>query len=136
MANYKSLFMSYMDSSNVKYSEPREDVVKVVFKGDNLKSIPIFVFFDKDGKPLVSLICGEITNFKGNKVTTGILSCNDMNNKYSWVKFYVNDDGNVHAKIDVDIDNNTCGRVCLSLIVRMAKIIDEAYPVFMKAQWT
>ncbi len=136
MANYKSLFMSYLDNNNIKYSEPRELAVKIVYKGDNLNSIPVWVFFDEDGDPLVSFKCWDITNFKGDKVATGILSCNELNSKYRWIKFYVDDDGDVIAETDAYIDSNSCGETCHYLVRRMVSIIDKAYPTLMKAQWS
>ena len=38
MANYKNLFMRYMDRNNIKYTDVKENVVKVVYTGDNLKT--------------------------------------------------------------------------------------------------
>ena len=68
MANYKNLFMRFMDRNNIKYTDVKENVVKVVYTGDNLKTIPVFVFFDADGEPLVSFKCWEIANFKDEKL--------------------------------------------------------------------
>ena len=52
MANYKSIFMSHMDHENVIYTDENEYIVRVAYKGDNLKTIPLFVRFDKDDAPL------------------------------------------------------------------------------------
>ena len=134
MANYKNLFMRYMDDEGIKYTDVKENVVKVVYTGDNLKSIPIFVFFDKDGDPLVSFKCWEIANFK-DKEAVGIITCNQLNNQYRWVTFYVDDDADVITQIDSYVDENTCGPICMSLVRRMVNIVDEAYPEFMRALW-
>lgn len=48
MANYKNLFMRHMDRNDIKYTDVKENVVKVSYTGDNLQTIPIYVFFDKD----------------------------------------------------------------------------------------
>ena len=134
MANYKNLFMRYMDDQGIKYSDVKENVVKVVYTGDNLKSIPIFVFFDKDGDPLVSFKCWEIANFK-DKEAAGIIACNQLNNQYRWVTFYVDDDADVITQIDSYVDDETCGKICLSLVKRMVNIIDDSYPEIMKTLW-
>lgn len=138
MANYKQIYMRYMDDNGIKYSEVqgRENVVKVVYTGDNLNSIPVFVFFDKDGEGMVTLKCWDIANFKGNKLAAGLIACNDMNDKYRWVKFYVDKDGDIIAQIDAYIDERTCGYECASLVRRVVNITDEAYPTFMKALWS
>lgn len=44
MINYKKLFTTYLDSQGVKYSEARDNVIRVSYAGDNLKTIPVYVF--------------------------------------------------------------------------------------------
>lgn len=136
MANYKNLFMRYMDRNNVKYTDVKENVVKVVYTGDNLKTIPIYVFFDADGDPLVSLKCWEIANFKDEKMAAGVIACNQLNCKYRWVKFYLDKDSDVVGQIDAYVDEETGGSECLSLVKRMVNIIDESYPTFMTSLWS
>ena len=134
MANFKQLFMEHMDKEGIKYVERDEFVVKVTYSGDNLKSIPVYVFFDEDGDPLVQLKCWEIANFK-NKEGKGILACNEANKQYRWVKFYLDKDCDIVASIDAYIDASTCGSECLSLVRRVVNITDETYPIFAKALW-
>ncbi len=135
MANYKNLFMRYMDRNNVKYSDVREDVVKVVYTGDNLKSIPVYVFFDKDGDPLVCFKCWDIAKFKDSKMANGVIACNMLNKKYRWVKFYLDDDNDIIAQIDAYVDEETCGSECLNLVKRTVNIVDEGYEIIAKALW-
>lgn len=136
MANYKNLFMRHMDREGVKYTEMDDHVVKVVYTGDNLKTIPIFVFFDENGEPLISVKCWEIANFKNEKMAGGMIACNELNKRYRWVKFFLDDDSDVIAQIDAYVDEATCGGECLNLVKRMVNIIDEGYPTFMRALWT
>jgi hypothetical protein len=134
MANYKELFKRYMDIEGIKYEDRDEFLVKVTYSGDNLKSIPVYVFFDKDGDPLVQFKCWDIANFK-EKEAKGILACNEINKQYRWVKFYLDDDADIVASIDAYIDASTCGEECLSLVRRVVNITDAAYPTFAKAVW-
>ena len=137
MANYKNLFMSYMDSEGVRYTEldtEKNNVVKVVYNGDNLKSIAVFVFFDSDGDPLVQLKCWDIANFKG-KEDKAIRVCNDLNATYRWVKFYVDSDNEVTAAGDAIIDDETAGEECYEIVQRYVNIIDDVYPRIMKVIW-
>jgi hypothetical protein len=136
MADYKNLFTRFLDRNDIKYSEPKDNVVKVVYTGDNLKTIPIFVFFDADGDPLVSLKCWEIANFRDEKYASGIIACNDLNKEYRWVCFYIDDDHDVVAQIDAYVDEETCGNICTSLVKRMVNIIDDGYPKIMEALWS
>ena len=135
MANYKQLFMRYMDQEGIKYTDTGDNTVKVVYTGDNIKSIPIFVYFDKDGDPIIQLKCWEIANFK-NKEAKGMIACNQTNKEWRWIKFYLDDDADIIAGCDAYIDDVTCGKECLSLVRRMVNIIDDAYPTFGKALWS
>lgn len=134
MANYKKLFMKYMDREGIKYVDRDEHVLRVTYSGDNLKTIPVYVFFDKDDDPYVQFKCWEIANFKG-KEGKGIFTCNNINKEYRWVKFYLDDDADVIASADAMVDYDTCGKICMSLVRRVVNITDEAYPQFAKAMW-
>ncbi len=134
MANYKNLFMRYMDSEGVRYEEINEHCVRVTYNGDNLKHIPVLVFFDEDGDPLVQFKCWEIGNFKG-KEAAGLMACNEVNKTYRWVKYCIDDDSDVAASIDAYIDPESCGKECLSLVRRVVNITDDAYPTFAKYLW-
>ena len=46
MLKYAQLFVDYLDIKGIKYTVVDERTVKVVYNGDNLDSIPVFVFFD------------------------------------------------------------------------------------------
>ncbi len=134
MANYKSIFMSHMDHENVIYTDENEYIVRVAYKGDNLKTIPMFVRFDKDDAPYARIRCTEIANFKG-KEEIGIRLCNELNNEYRWLKFYLNEDAELVAALDTYMDEYTCGFFCLDLVKRSVTIIDEAYPKIARAMW-
>ncbi len=132
MANYKKVFMKYMDSKGIKYTETDTYVVRVSYSGDNMTKIPVYVFFDSDGDPIVQFKCWEIANFK-DKLAEGLIVCNMLNAKYRWVKFYLDDDRDVVCTCDAVLDIDTCGPECLSLVNRVVNITDESYPDLMRA---
>ncbi len=132
MSMYKQLFVQHMDAKGIKYTDRDERSVKVSYAGDYLKSIPIYVFFDKDGDPLVALKCWDIATFK-DKRDRAIVVCNELNSKYRWVKFYVDDDNDIIADADAMLGAATCGEECLSMVRRIVNIVDEAYPLIFKA---
>ena len=123
-----------MDREDISYTEQDERVLKIVYNGDNLETIPVYVFFDKDGDPYVQFKCWNIANFKTNR-EKGIDVCNQLNHEYRWVRFYIDNDNDVVADIDAVIDEDTCGDVCFSLVGRVVSIVDEAYPTIAKARW-
>ncbi|MBQ4099496.1 MAG: YbjN domain-containing protein [Clostridia bacterium] len=134
MVEFAQLFTEHMDAKGVKYTVKSENVVNVTYNGDNKDEISIYVVFDKDGDGLVELKCWDVEKFK-NKKDSALKVCNDLNLKYRWVKFYVDDDDDVIVSMDAIIDRSTCGAECLSLVLRLVNILDDAYPEIAKARW-
>ncbi len=135
MANYKQLFTEYMDAKGIKYEEVNEFAVRVVYNCENIKALPVYVLFDKDGDAMVQFKSWDIANFK-NRVDEGIKVCHTLNAKYRWVKYYLDSDSDVVCTCDAYVDENTCGPVCLALVNRVVNISDEAYPDFMRALYS
>lgn len=133
--NYKSIYLHYMDKEGIKYSDINERTVKVSYSGDNIRSIPVYVFFDKKGDPLVQLACWEIVKFPEDKVEQAYKVCNDLNAEYRWVKFSIDSDRDIRCSIDAYIDADSVGVHCANMVRRMIHIIDDAYPTIMKAMW-
>ena len=135
MANYKALFMSYMDHEHIRYTEENEYILRVVYKGNNLKTIPMFVRFDGDDAPHARIRCAEIANFSG-KEDAGIRLCNTLNNEYRWLKFYLDENAELIAALDTYFDEQSCGFFCLDLVKRSVTIIDEVYPRIARTIWS
>lgn len=135
MANYKKLFIDYLESKGIKYTDRDEHLVTVSYSGDNIQSIKFYVAFDKDGDGMVQIYGWDIGSFDGDKTAKGIEVCNEMNKKYRWVKFYLDADNDVCVSTDSYICEANAGSVCLNLVRRMINIVDEAYPSFMRALW-
>ena len=134
MQMYAREFTMHMDANGIKYTEQDEHVIKVSYSGDNMDSIPVFVFFDEDGDPYAQFKCWNIANFKNNE-SVAIELCNKLNAEYRWVKFYIDDDKDVVASIDAMLDMGSCGEECLSLVRRVVSIVDDAYPQIARARW-
>ena len=134
MNYFKELFVGNMNEGKIRYTELDQHTIKVVFDGDNLKTINIYVFFDKDGDPLVQFKCWDILSFKGHE-ELGYRACNEVNNRWRWTKFYLDRDSDLNACIDAYIDARSGGRECVNMLGRIASIIDETYPTFTKALW-
>ncbi|MBR5774416.1 MAG: YbjN domain-containing protein [Clostridia bacterium] len=134
MSIYKTLFMQYLNEKGVKYTDVDEFAVKISYSCDNINSVNAYVFFDKKGQGMVQLHVWNIMNYKG-KREVGYVACNELNNKYRWVKFYVDNDDDIAADIDAYIDEDTCGPECLNLVRRIVNIVDEAYPTFARYLW-
>ena len=137
MANYKSLYTQDLDRFDEPYTEVNENVVRVVCAGGNLKIIPIFVSFDADGAPLVTLSCRAIAKFKDKKL--GNITCAKLNERYEQsrfgVEFYIDDNGDIIAKTDCYVDEETCGKVVSDHVMGMFVSVDVSYPTIAKALW-
>ena len=135
MQEYASEFARVMDAEGIKYTVRDEDVINVTYSGENLGTISIFAFFDKDNAPYVQFYCGDILSFKGVDEVKALKVCNELNNDYRWVKFYLDNDGDVVVTLDATLDLVSSGEECVELLGRVVSIVDEAYPKIAKARW-
>lgn len=134
MLRYKQLYMDYMNEKGIKYTDVDENVVRVSYGAKNLRSIAIYVIFDKNENPIVSFKCWEVANFK-EKEARALIACNELNKKYRWARFYLNDNAEIVVDCDAQIDESTGGEECARIVSRLVGIIDEAYPTFARALW-
>ena len=93
------------------------------------------VIFDKDGEGLVALRCWSFGKVPEGKRGALLEACNKLNSDYRWVKFYIDDDGDIATSLDAVIDIDTVGPEVIQLVSRMVSIYDGAYPTLMKATW-
>lgn len=136
MANLmKQCFLKFMDEKGIEYTDRDENVVEVAYSGVNVRAIPIYVDFDDNGSQCVAFKCWEIANFK-NKLAAGLIACNELNKKWRWVKFYIDNDGDIIADNDSIVSSDTCGSECFEIVRRMVNIIDESYQTIMQALWS
>ena len=130
MTDYKQNYLDYMDSKGIRYIDHDRYHVEVRYSGDNLKSIPVHVFFDKNGADNVRLVCWKVYKFPETPSMLGA-ACgigNVLNKNYRWVKFYIDEDYDFVAEMDAIIDPVFVGDECAKLVLKMVGIIDEAYP--------
>ena len=137
MTDYAWEFSRYLDAKDIRYTqgERNKNMFRIPYSGDNINTIPIHVIFDEDGDPFVQLRCWDLQNFKSNPAVAVVL-CNDLNEEYRWIKFYLDKDRDIVAALDAVFDTDECGSYCMSLVMRMVNILDDAYPKIAKARWS
>lgn len=135
MADYKKLALAYLDEKGIKYTIMEKGAVRIGFSGDNMDSIRQYLFFDEDGEPLLQTRCWDIAKFKESKRADGNMLCNDLNREYRWVRFTIDDDGDVNVVADCYMTADSAGPITFNIVNRMVNIIDDVYPRFMKALW-
>ncbi|MCR5237769.1 MAG: YbjN domain-containing protein [Lachnospiraceae bacterium] len=131
------LFSAYMESQNlgVQVLDDNENVCRVGFDLENTQ-IQIFVCFAEDGTD-AQFTGIDFVKIPENKVDIIYKVCNTCNDMYRWVKFVWNEEKKyITCQADAAIQLDSCAEECFGIVMRMAKIVDEAYPEFMKAMWS
>lgn len=138
MANAAAkMFTSLLDSKEITYKVlgDEEDAVKVNYRLDNTR-IEIYFFFGEDCED-VHIEGGEFLKVPEAKWDVMYKACSEMNRKYRWIKFDVNEkDSEILAECDAVIQLDSCAEEVFELMIRTTNIVDDAYPEFMKAMWT
>ena len=129
--------MEYLDDQNMHYKANEEkNVIEMGISGlDNIKSVKILLIFEENER-MVGLRVYNVCDFPEDKADALYRVCSQMNHKFRWMKFYVDEtDWSITAENDAIISEGTAGDELLELSARAAGIVDEAYPNFMKAIW-
>lgn len=137
MANMAAkMFTALLEEKEINYTfvDEEESAVRVGWK---LKATKISIYFK------FSEDCTNV-HFEGHEflaipeehIEKMYKICNQINRDYRWVKFTVNEEvKEVVVEGDAVIQLDSCAQECLELMIRTTQIIDDAYPVFMKALW-
>ena len=84
----------------------------------------------------VAIRCFGFLKVNESQFPKALLCCNELNQKMRWVKFYIGDEGEINIEDDAIVDNITAGSELLQLVMRMASIADDAYPIINRAIWS
>lgn len=92
-----------------------------------------FISSDEDND--VSIRVYSLISLKGDQRVRILPALNFINNKYRFVKFVCDKDGDVNVEYDYPVRTINPAASAEEMIRRFVNIIDEAYPVLMKAMW-
>ena len=83
------------------------------------------------GMRLYSLVC-QVPKAKQKKMLEAV---NELNLKYRFLRFYMDDDGDVSVAYDFPdrLDDASIGKAALEILVRTLKVMSMAYPALMEA---
>ena len=139
--NSTKIIKNAFDNANIK-SDIREietlSAVTLGFSGSNYKGIQIHFVSGGDGND-VTIRTDEFAQFPKNKMPAGIMLMNALNQKYRYVKFFMNmSTGGVCLQYDIplSVDDNNLGHVSSEILLRISKLLEDAYPEIMKAIWS
>lgn len=105
------------------------------FTGKNLTvKLRVFAVGDRGAFKIIS---DSIAKVPPEKTAAGYKLVNDLNREYKYAKFTLEDKGNVVAQWDLpdNVDAASVGPTAVEMLLRMANIIDNAYPRIMKTIW-
>ena len=132
-SKYQQLVCARFDEEGLHYTAVDGYSIRIGYYGDNLESIDLFINFDEDEDPYVHIVSWSIGSATEQNRTAVINACNEMNDTYYWVKFYVDDDNDVTINVDAIVDDATCGAEIREFVGRAVAIIDDAYPIIAEA---
>lgn len=128
---------SYFQNENLKFDIDGEDeeIIRISFNADNVESVRISLFFDKEDKN-VAIRSFNICKVEDAKKPKIYQVMSKLNDDFRWVKFSIDENDNtVTASTDAVIRMDVAGEICYELVFRMVNIVDDAYPEIMKALW-
>ncbi|MGN1030813.1 MAG: YbjN domain-containing protein [Butyricicoccaceae bacterium] len=129
-------FMRRLDRDDIKYrimeSSSGKDRIRVSYRGDNKDRISLDFFFEND-EETISVYCYDVAHCPSDKKLGALVAINMMNTKYKWVKFYLDDDNDVIAEVDLEVTLDSAAEVARRCCGLAVNIIDEAYPLLQYA---
>ncbi len=124
----------YFESKETNANEVRDDVLMI---GWEIKVGKILIFFHFDESDThVHLEGRNFITVPQDKFDSMYKVINECNDKFTHVKFVLDtESGEICARDDDFIQLDSCGPECFNLMVAMLSIVEEAYPMLMKAMW-
>ncbi len=129
-------FQAYMESKDmtVRFLDDDEQVARTGFNLDNT-TIEVLLFFGDDDKD-VHFEGRDFVKIPADKRDMVYKLCNQCNSDYRWVKFVWKEDSEcVAVQADAVIEPSSCAQECFEILMRICGIVEETYPMFMKAIW-
>lgn len=135
MANLAAkVFKDHLESMDIKCKliGDNEEAITMSWNLENT-SMRVFFVFGDDNRD-VQLRGMEFIRIPDSKIDQMYKSVNECNSKFRWTKFYLEEEDNeIVVECDAVIQLDSCAEECTELMAHMANIVDQAYPIFMKA---
>ncbi|MCQ2444046.1 MAG: YbjN domain-containing protein [Mailhella sp.] len=128
-------FLGFLREKGIRFTEPDEHSVRIVWQGANIYTLPIVMRFDGDGRPIATADCYELCHVSAEKRDVLTECCSVLNERYRWVKFYLDEDDDIVTEIVIPLPPDGTGRFCMDMMLELRDITDHAYPFIMTALW-
>lgn len=135
------LIMQEMDKVNMHYNVEDMEDVNILSAGygiENGSTITIKVFSQDDDNDVAVRVYGILHNVAEERLPKIMKVINQCNQKFRYFKFVMNDDNDVSVEYDfpVEASDYTLGQEVVEILMRMMHVLDECYPVLMRAIWS
>lgn len=145
MMNYMykatGLIQEVFDEKGVKYRVDTAGNAEIVCAGFSIDEGPSVIarFISRDNDNDVALrVLSLINNVTEAKRMRVMEACNILNNKVRYVKFYIDEGGDVNVEFDfpIHLSDDCVGKVAFEMFQRVMAILKGEYSIFMKAMYT
>lgn len=124
---------AFFDSKGFNYDMSDDGMaITTGFALENCEGVKILIVFDDDDHSVAirALNIVKIPDAKKDDMYTLV---NELNRKFRWIKFVIDDEDNtINAEDDAIIQLDSCGEEVFECSLHFAAIVDEAYPEIMK----
>ena len=118
-------FTRRLDEKKIAYSaEPEKGIVRVRYNGEYFRAVSFTFMFDSDGTSF-GLRVYSIAQFTRVQLEDAYEFCNRMNEKFRWLRLFVDEDRELTAALDAVITPATARAVCTGLLHRAVNIVDS-----------
>ncbi len=122
---------------DVKCDILEKDEHSMVVAGFNMKSgnsVRIhFISMDEDNDVAIRVF--GFIHVEEEQRAAALKGINTVNDQFRFAKFTLEEDGDVNVEMDIPQKVENLGPVAFELMIRIVQIMEEAYPILMRAIW-
>lgn len=136
-----NLMAQTFEKHGAKFEVVNSDGVEQLLAGFSVdcgpKVMMRFVSQDNDND-VAARIYGLVSNIPQEKRLRVMEACNILNRKIRFIKFYLDEDGDINVEYDFPLHSpdDGIGEMAFEVFIRMMRILDDQYEIFMKALYT
>ncbi len=126
------------EARELKFCTERTDETSYVetgFNTDRAGVIKILFLSSDDDNDVAARAYNVIRGIPEDRRDQVLKTVNVCNRRFRYVRFSMDDDGSIDAEYDFPQCAEPVGEMAFEIAVRFTQVIDEAYPLLMKAIW-
>lgn len=124
----RKAFMQYMDQNDIKYAvlDESDNLVALTFGGSKYDTF-VLVDFDEGGNcDSVHFSSQHFAKCELGSLPNVIIKLNELNRRFRWLKFWVDEEGHLTADSDAIIEIGSVGAECVQAAFRISDILEDA----------